>query len=111
MEAEHPLVTEYRSTIPDKIAHIEALISELKNKVTQDTVAALRMAVHKLAGSSGTYGFDRCSQICRELDADLKVKLESFSSDVFNPEYVKMLEMFLVRLKSLLMDPDVIVKF
>lgn len=111
MEAEHPLVTEYRSTIPEKIAHIEQLIGDLKTKVSQETVTTLRMAVHKLAGSSGTYGFERCSRLCRDLDADLKLKLENFSLDFFNPEYIKMLELFLVRLKNFLMDPDVIIKF
>ena len=72
------LLEEYRKTIPQKLQNIKELINQFKAKSTHQALEALRFSVHKLAGSAGTYGFAKVSQICKKWELDILDKLSHF---------------------------------
>ena len=76
MEKEHPLITEYRKTIPSKLENLRKLIEEAKKYQNKESLEELRKIVHKLTGNSGTYGFMRVSNFCKALDLDLQEKIK-----------------------------------
>ena len=65
------LMEKYKKSIPDKLSKIHELINEVKRSPTQEALAALRLAIHKLAGSAGTYGYEQASILCQELEKKL----------------------------------------
>jgi HPt (histidine-containing phosphotransfer) domain-containing protein len=110
MQQEHPLVTEYRKTIPEKIESISSLIADVKNLKTLESLQSLRQAVHKLAGNSGTYGFMKVSNACKELDLDLQEKIQSFNPDILTIQWLSGLDIFLKNLKIHFSKPDIIIE-
>jgi HPt (histidine-containing phosphotransfer) domain-containing protein len=72
------LMQEYRNSIPEKLSSIEKCIKEVHAKGDLDSIQALHMAVHKIAGSAGSYGFSEVSEIALPLAQDLRHKIENF---------------------------------
>ena len=62
------ILEQYKKSIPAKLEEIEGLILEAKA-----SSEALRFAVHKLAGSSGTYGYHEASDLCKTLETNLNL--------------------------------------
>ncbi|MBM3201363.1 MAG: Hpt domain-containing protein [Chlamydiae bacterium] len=58
------LKTLYKAKIPRKI-------TELQFFIDQSDIENLRFAVHKLQGSSGTYGYMKVSQECAKWEYEL----------------------------------------
>jgi len=79
MPSEHPLLNEYKKTIPEKLNLISHLIGTLTDQKTEESLKALHEALHTLCGNSGTYGFIKASNLCRSLDNELKDQLKNFS--------------------------------
>ncbi|MEI6242009.1 MAG: Hpt domain-containing protein [Chlamydiota bacterium] len=77
-DALQELMLEYKKSIPEKLRVLEKLIADVHAKGDLASVSALRFAVHKLAGSAGSYGFTEVSELCLPLDKDLHQKMESF---------------------------------
>ncbi|HLB52291.1 MAG TPA: response regulator [Chlamydiales bacterium] len=65
------LLTTYRASIPKKLALLEELIKDYKERRGIEELNALYFALHKLAGSSGVYGFLNVSKICVETKAKI----------------------------------------
>lgn len=59
------LLKAYRASIPHKLDTLAALVRQSQSPVDVKSFEDLRMAVHKLAGSAGTYGFTEVSEICK----------------------------------------------
>jgi HPt (histidine-containing phosphotransfer) domain-containing protein len=91
---------EYQKTIPEKLSHLEQLAQAVKGAYTKEAVAAFRMAVHKIAGSAGTYGYAAAGELCHQWDQDLMKKLEAFRSE--DQAWVAEVEGFLSQLRHLL---------
>ncbi|MBI5346115.1 MAG: response regulator [Chlamydiae bacterium] len=60
-------VKKYRETIPQKIAALEKLITKAKSKSNESSFQELEYAFHKLAGSAGTYGYGKVSEIAKQI--------------------------------------------
>ncbi len=73
------LLEEYRKTIPEKIAFLQHLIARVKEKASEEHLKDLRLAVHKLAGNSGMYGYMRVSDICKEFEKEIVKSMEEKS--------------------------------
>ena len=108
---EHPLVTEYRQSIPSKIENLSNLVSKIKETKTLDSLSNLRQFVHKLAGNSGAYGFNKVSLRCKDLDMKLQEKIKSFSEDGISNDWLKGLDFFIDKIKEEFKAPDTIVNF
>ena len=50
------------------LASFESKISNLNKALEDQDTQALTLAVHQLAGSSGSYGFADISQLCGEIE-------------------------------------------
>lgn len=70
----------YQESIPEKIATLRQLITQFQNLQDLETLNSLRNAVHKIAGSAGTYGYSEVSVICKEFEGDLILKIIAFST-------------------------------
>ncbi len=77
------LMMEYRRSLPDKAAAIRAAADTTQQAGWRgDTLAALALLVHKLAGSAGAYGYDDIHQQASTLDRKLKTLVEAASQAV-----------------------------
>ncbi len=76
------LLNEYKKSIPQKLKAIQNLIEQAKQNPLSETLDSLCFAVHKLAGSAGTYGYSEASQLCKELAQKImnkdKLDLDTF---------------------------------
>lgn len=111
MNKEHPLVTEYRTTIPAKLDVLKNLISELKISKSIESMQELRHAVHKMAGNAGTYGFMKVSENCKILDIRLQAMIESFSQDQITSAWLSSLDTFLQKISKDFQNPDTVINF
>jgi len=55
----------YKESLLEKAKLIEGLIHSLGNPTTSRSIKAAHEELHKLAGSSGMYGYDQVSALCR----------------------------------------------
>jgi len=58
------LVAEYRRELPQKLAHLDALLAEAR-------LARLKRELHTLAGSAGTFGMPRLGEAALAAEAYL----------------------------------------
>jgi len=65
------LMRKYRESIPSKLEQIARLIDEYEHSPSKENLAALKLAVHKLAGSAGTYGYPEASRLCKNLESQI----------------------------------------
>lgn len=111
MALEHPLVTEYRQTIPLKLEQINCLIGNLKTSKSIESIQALKAAVHKLAGSAGTYGFMKVSASCKALDIKLQEQIKTFTPSDITQQWLDFLDLFLKQITQDFQVPDIIINF
>lgn len=89
----------YRKTICDKLEQIETLIKKTQVTRSQEDAAQLRQCVHKIAGSAGSYGYDRAGLLCRGVDVELAKLLGPSCPLQLDSEYLKSLNDFFRTLK------------
>lgn len=111
MDNEDLLVSQYRETFPAKLMLIREHIDLLKKEGSLDALDLLRRDVHKLAGSSGTYGFTTASNLCKSKDLELQEKLKNFNLSGLSPEWFSNLDQFYKELEKTLEKPDIAIKF
>ena len=70
------LQEQYRNTIPQKLSELKQLILAVQKSPTLETLGALRISVHKLAGSAGTYGFADVSAICKKMELEILATID-----------------------------------
>jgi HPt (histidine-containing phosphotransfer) domain-containing protein len=66
-EAFRVIQREYMAEMPDRLRQLRARSLEFRAGDPAAT-GALRMALHRLAGSAGSYGFPAASAVARELE-------------------------------------------
>ncbi|KPJ92801.1 MAG: hypothetical protein AMJ53_08675 [Gammaproteobacteria bacterium SG8_11] len=62
----------YMDQLPDRLAQIQSQWQTVQHNPGDERYEELYRAVHSLAGSAGTFGFMRLSQLCRETELQLK---------------------------------------
>lgn len=94
------LEKEFRRTIPEKLKTLQGYIDELHSYPREETLIALRLEVHKIAGTSASFGFTEVSQLCKALEQDVIQKIHAFSCNLENPRWVEDLESCLKRIRK-----------
>ena len=62
------LKTQYRASFPEKLALFNSLLAKVvESSGSQESRSDLHEYLHKLAGSSGMYGYENISALCRRL--------------------------------------------
>lgn len=69
----------YQKTIVDKIERLERMIRMVQKNPDHKNILSLRKEIHRLAGSSGSYGYPQVSQLCKKLEQDLMNRMEPSS--------------------------------
>ena len=95
------LKKQYKEGIPGKIQKIESLIQSFNQSWTKDSLKALRIEIHKLAGNAGTYGYLDVSVLCKKLDQELMPYIETLGSEHKNQPPFNSLGDFLKQLKEM----------
>ncbi len=90
------LFNEYKASLPEKLQNIETLIEALLNSPSKETVQNLRQAVHKIAGSAGSYGYVKAGEGCKKMEGQLDEALEKNS---YGPELFSEIQQFFKTLK------------
>lgn len=67
----------YRANIGAKLCKIQQLMETFKSAPSKSNLSALRLEIHKLAGSAGLYGFVKVSELCHSMDSKLLEKLQA----------------------------------
>lgn len=62
----------YISSFPDKITVLKSKLAELPQGPSSAALEELKSAVHKLAGSAGSYGFPEIANLARNIEAVIK---------------------------------------
>ena len=94
------LMQAYRQSIPSKLSLINSLICEVQKNGDLESLKALRFAIHKLAGSAGSYGYPEVSALCKELEKELILKIDDFSLGSLNQNYLAALTVFFQKLEK-----------
>ncbi|WP_068470406.1 response regulator [Candidatus Protochlamydia phocaeensis] len=89
----------YQKSIFDKIERLEKLILIVQKEPTIENVQVLKADVHKIAGSSGSYGYFKVSQLCKQLEDELSRQIEALRLGTFNPSWTASLDEFFTKIK------------
>jgi chemotaxis protein histidine kinase CheA len=67
------LKEEYAERLPEKMAHLDGLVRQLAHPDSSgEVLAALALAVHRMHGSAGTYGFLHAGRVAGEWEKALE---------------------------------------
>lgn len=67
----------YDESIHEKIALLRDLIK--KTQKNPSVIKDLKIEIHKMAGSAGTYGYESVSDVCKSLENEMNARLENGS--------------------------------
>lgn len=97
---------EYIATFPEKLKLMHQLIDEINKTVNKENLQALRFHIHKLAGSSGTYGFPELSILCREFEGKILQKMQELKNDndKGDPRWIAEFMPYIEKIKKELID-------
>jgi len=110
MATEHPLLAEYRKSLPRKLDLLRQLVAGVKKERSLASLEALRFEVHKLTGNSGTYGYTTASDLCHKLDMDLIEKIKKFNHTIFSEAWLSSLDLFLQKVEKAFSAPDKLIQ-
>ena len=79
-DAFHALRIEYLASLPGRLEELRADLAGLRSG-KPDAGAALKVRLHRLAGSGGSYGFVRLSALAREAEQWIAVHADSRDVD------------------------------
>ena len=99
------LQEEYKNTIEGKLQHIRILIDEMHKEVREEDLKALRIDIHKMAGSAGLYGYMPVSDICKQFDMNLLKKIEHFRISPENTVWAKEFDTYFNEIKKAFSNP------
>lgn len=94
-DAMKKLVEEYKKTIPEKIQTMKGALAKLKTNYNKEDLTALRFVVHKTAGSAGTYGYQKVTDLCKTWDAKLTPMVNDFKPEKPPETFFQELEQFI----------------
>lgn len=84
----------YKASLPEKVALIREQIEQVyASSATADSIEEANQVLHKLAGSSGMYGYDDINVLCRAAMASLGSKNADESVDVLQ-QVIELLEQY-----------------
>lgn len=71
------LINEYRASIPEKMSNLDTLCKALTEAPSKETLEPFKKAIHKIAGTAGTYGYAEVSTLCKSMELELQGEIDS----------------------------------
>ncbi|WP_068469511.1 Hpt domain-containing protein [Candidatus Protochlamydia phocaeensis] len=94
------LQNKYRASLYPKFQSLEALFKTIRNDPSHiDPLSELRLEVHKITGSAGTYGYLETSRICRKCEERVQAFLAQEKKDKIPEDLICYLQQFLIDLR------------
>jgi len=90
----------YRKKIPETLATLRKLLDNVKNNLSDETLKALKFQIHKLAGNAGVYGYVQVSEICKEFDSELSLKIEALKHGKDDLRWINHFECYLEKIEE-----------
>src|SRR5258708_7275556 len=94
------LQEEYRNEIPQKLNELSRLIRAVRSAVTAETLRALRLHVHRLAGNAETFGYMEVGVICKQWDKDICQKIEELPHSSPDSKWLMELDLNFKKIKE-----------
>lgn len=91
---------EYLKTVPDKLLFIDQKLDEMKEEIQEEHLRALRLHVHRIAGSAGTYGFPKVSTCCKQFEQEILNKMQELKDSTHDPKWINGLYSYLEMIKE-----------
>lgn len=95
---------QYESTIPQKLKLLEDLMNALQQHPDALHLKELKDAVHKIAGSAGSYGFSPVSTLCKEVDLQISERLAN--GLLTDSKWLSSLDVYLKKIKVNFLSTD-----
>lgn len=89
----------YDQTISDKIEDLEKMILTVEKNPSISHLQALKTLVHKIAGSAGSFGYFTVSQLCKNLETEIKEQIELAKKKSMNYIWLSDLDEFFSQIK------------
>jgi CheY-like chemotaxis protein len=98
------LKNQYYKSIYDKVERLQRQILAVQRQPTTENLKTLQTEVHKIAGSSGSYGFLKVSKLCKDLEAQIIDRLNSGAPP--SNQWLASLDQFFAQIKLYFQTPD-----
>lgn len=90
------LKRKYDATIKEKIAHLTELA--ISSRQNPDNIKELRMEIHKISGSAGSFGYGQVSDICKAMEIEMNERIAS--NTYKDPEWISSLSSFIQKVRE-----------
>ncbi len=97
------LAKNYALKLPERVGEIKTVWEKLKEENKQEYLVELEFLLHKIQGSSGTFGFDAVSEKSKDMEVFVKEIL--VSNEAFQKESANKLEKYVQDLLALVENP------
>lgn len=89
----------YQKSIFDKLERLEKLILTVQKHPTKAHLRNLKIEVHKIAGSAGSYGYFAVSRLCKDLETQLIKQIDLAAYEQVDSHWLLQLDNFFTRIK------------
>ena len=93
------LKANYQKTIFDKLERLEKMILSIQKHPSSTHLKTLKEEIHKIAGSSGSYGYLKVSELCKNLELELEMQMNSEYLGEFHRKWLASLDNFFTQIK------------
>ncbi len=83
------LFKKYAASLPEKLEHLGELVDHAIKSPEKNTFEELVNALHKLAGSAGSYGYIKAGELCKNLEVVLKNSIHQQEFSQIIPELIE----------------------
>ncbi|MCI5052524.1 MAG: response regulator [Simkaniaceae bacterium] len=101
------LRAQYQKSIPEKVAKIDSMISNLETTPSDPELEDLKVELHKISGSAGSYGYHEVSIICKAIVNDLLDLIPNIEALKSNPDFLVQLRRHFDEIKAAYESPTV----
>lgn len=98
-EALADIKRDYDKSIYSKMENLEKMIVDIQRSPSYENLQYLKIEVHKLAGSSGSYGYANVSEICKIMELELMKQMQLAQKSKAQSQFLNSLDDFFSRVK------------
>lgn len=96
----------YNKSIYDKIDRLEKMILDVQKQPTLENLQLFKTEVHKIAGSSGSYGFTKVSELCKQCEIEIEQRMQEVKNQQLDINWLNSLDEFFAQVKKYFQLPS-----
>jgi DNA-binding response OmpR family regulator len=90
---------EYQNSIPDKLERLEKMILAIQKNLTLENLENFKREIHKIAGSAGSYGYSKVTDLCKQMEEEVTEQIELFKINSYAASWDMKLDDFFTQIK------------